>query len=164
MKPNGYGNGCGPNQQLPSCNVRGYTDYLPDVPRECERFAQSSGKELCVTHAGAIALNQPNTGLIALNVDPGFSTAYWAQLLTICIFDVGAQTRVLNAQIADVQIRGSSQFASQNVPICGFDAVMPFLGVAWDMADSTNPIQITFTVRSAGNVDISVFTTGYGIR
>jgi hypothetical protein len=38
------------------------------------------------------------------------------------------------------------------------------LGVAWDMADSNNPIDLDFRVRSAGNVDITVFTAGYGIR
>jgi hypothetical protein len=162
MKPNGYP-GCSTGQ-LPSCNVRGYTDYLPKVPRECERFAEGQGKELCVTHAGVSALDQPTAGLIAVEIDPENATAYWAQLLTICIFDTGVQTVVSNAEIVDVQIRGSSQFASQDVPICGFNAAMPFLGVAWDMADSNNPIKLTLRVRAIGNVDIAAFTTGYGVR
>jgi hypothetical protein len=137
---------------------------LPKVPRECERFAEGQGKELCVTHAGVVALNQPTAGLIQVDIDPENATAYWAQLLTICVFDTGVQTVVSNGEIADVQIRGSSQFASNNVPLCGFNAAMPFLGVAWDMADSNNPIKLTLRVRAAGNVDIHVFSTGYGVR
>ncbi len=161
---NGYP-GCGSGGgHLPGCNVKGYTDYLPKVPRECERFAEQAGKELCVTHAGACVLDQPVAGIIPVRIDPGFSTAYWAQLFTVCIFDTGVQTAVNNAELVDVSVRGSSQFASQNVPVCGFNVNMPFLGVAWDMADSTNPIELTFRVRAAGNVDICVFTTGYGIR
>jgi hypothetical protein len=155
--------GCGTGA-LPSCNVRGYTNLLPEVPQECAAYANQSGKELCVTHAGGINLNQANTGLIAVTIDPQFSTAYWAQLMSICIFETGTQTVVNNAEIANIMIRGSSQFASQNVPICGWNVAMPFLGVAFDMADSTNPIDLTFNVRSAGNVDVLVFTAGYGIR
>ena len=161
MYPNGPG--CG-SSQLPRCNVRGYTDYLPKVPEECAAFAQSQGKELCVTHAGAVVLNQANTGLIRVTIDPQFSTAYWAQLLAICVFETGTQTAVTNGEVNNISIRGSSQFASQNVPLCGWNVSMPFLGVAWDMADSNNPIDLDFRVRSAGNVDITVFTAGYGIR
>ena len=136
-----------------------YTD-----PAQCEQFANAAAKELCVTHAGAVVLDQANTGPIPVRIDPSFATAYWAQLLAVCVFETGTQTPVNNGQIVDIQIRGSSQFASQNVPLCGWNVAMPFLGVAWDMADSTNPIDLTFTVRDAGPVDILVFTTGYGIR
>ncbi len=150
--------------QLPRCKVRGYTSMLPEVPKACEQFANAAAKELCVTHAGSVVLNQSNAGLIPVRIDPSFATAYWAQLMAVCVFETGTQTPVNNGEIVDIQIRGSSQFASQNVPLCGWNHHMPFLGLAWDMADSTNPIDLSFRVRSAGNVDINVFTIGYGIR
>lgn len=150
--------------QLPRCKVRGYTSMLPEVPKACEKFANAAAKELCVTHAGAVVLNQSNAGLIPLSIIPAFATAYWAQLMAIRVFETGTQTPVLNGEVVDIQIRGSSQFASQNVPLCGWDPLMPFMGLAWDMADSNNPAVLDFRVRSAGNVDITVFTIGYGIR
>jgi hypothetical protein len=149
---------------LPNCKTKsGFTPIAGyPVPDECQRYAKD--KELCVTHAGAVLLNQAAATPIAINIAPRNASMYWAQLFTVAVFDTGVQTSVFNGQVVDVVVKGSSQFASTNVPLIGFSAEMPFLGVAWDMADATNPIEITVNARAAGNIDIHVFTTGYGIR
>ena len=77
---------------------------LPEVPKACEQFANAAAKELCVTHAGAVVLNQSNAGLIPLSIIPAFATAYWAQLMAIRVFETGTQTPVLNGEVVDIQL------------------------------------------------------------
>jgi hypothetical protein len=158
------GNGCGPGQQLPSCKVKGYTAYLPEVSEECASAAEAAGKELCVTHAGAEILDADPSAQIRFEISVPNATAYWAQLLVISVFEAGVQTTVNNGVIENVEIRGSSQFAGTNVALATWNVHMPFLGVAWDMADNTNKITGSIRVRAAGNVDITIGTVGYAIR
>lgn len=161
----GYPNhGCGPGTQLPRCNVKGYTAYLPEVSEECAQAAQAAGKELCVTHAGTEVLDADPAAPIAFEIDVPNATAYWAQLLVICVFETGTQTAVNNGVVENVQIRGASQFAGSNVALCTWNVAMPFLGVAWDMADNTNKISGSLRVRAGANVDITIGTVGYAIR
>jgi hypothetical protein len=161
--PNKNGNGCGTGQ-LPTCKVKGFTASLPEVTQECAAAAQAAGKELCVTHAGAELLNANPATDIPFEITVPSATAYWAQLLTIAVFETGTQTPVTNGVLVNVEIRGASQFAGTDVALATFNVAMPFLGVAWDMADNTTRIRGVLRVRAAGNVDITVGTVGYAIR
>ncbi len=163
-KNGGCGN-CGPgNVFLPGCKTKaGFTPIAGyPVPEECARYAKD--KELCVTHAGDVLLNQAPGVPIPINIVPRNASMYWAQMFVVAVFDTGVQTSVFNGQVVDVVIKGSSQFASANIPLIGFSPEMPFVGIAWDMADATNPIEITVLARAVANIDIHVFTTGYAIR
>lgn len=163
--PKDNGNGCGPRSQfLPNCKVKGYTAYLPEVSEECAAAAEAAGKELCVTHAGAELLDQDPATAIPFEITVPNATAFWAQQLVICVFENGTQTPVNNGVLEDVKVRGSSQFAGTNVALCTWNVAMPFLGVAWDMADNTNKISGSMRVRAAGNVDVTIGTVGYAIR
>ena len=155
--------GCGPGA-LPRCKVKGYTAYLPEVSEECARAADAAGKELCVTHAGTEVLDADPANAIPFEITIPKATAYWAQLLVICVFETGTQTPVNNGVVENVEIRGSSQFAGTNVALCTWNVGMPFLGVAWDMADNSNQISGSLRVRAGANVDVTIGTVGYGIR
>jgi len=162
---NGYPNReCGPGTQLPTCNVKGYTAYLPEVSQECAAAAEAAGKELCVTHAGTEVLDADPAAAIPFTITVPNATAYWAQLLVICVFETGTSTVVNNGVVENVIIRGNSQFAGTNVALCTWNVAMPFLGIAWDMADNTNQISGSLRVRAGGNVDVTIGTVGYGIR
>lgn len=150
--------------QLPDCKVRGATAWLPEVPEECRAAAAAAGKELCVTHAGESVVNQLAGVVLNLTINLPKCREFWAQAFIVSVFDTGVNTPVLNGHVVDVTISGSSQFAGSLVSLSTYSPAMPFLGVAWDVATPSNPINISLLARAAGNIDVQVSCIGYAIR